>query len=112
MKRKLIGIRFVPAHGAADLEVMAPADEWAESSVWTTLANLRIHVTSSYLVRAGERLIVRAKLSEDGGTPLGQGRAAEVLNALHSALAPRLATVSALPANRQRVSGRQVVPAA
>jgi hypothetical protein len=110
MKSKSIGIRFLPAHGAADLEVMLPADEWAESSVWKTLANLGIHAESSYLVRAGERLIVRARLSEDGGAPLGQARAAEVLDGLRAALTPRRTAVSTIRPPRE--SGRQLTPAA
>jgi hypothetical protein len=114
MKRLLIGIQFIPAHGAADLEVMVPAGDWAERSIWRTLATLGIDVTSSYLVRAGERLIVRAKLSEDGGAPVDQARASEVLNALRDALTPRLATVRTIPSlTRPEPTGRrQLTPAA
>jgi hypothetical protein len=54
--------------------------------VWQALDRLGVRPLCPFLVRAGERLIVRAKLTDFDGLSLTEPRAAQLLDQLRSAL--------------------------
>ena len=88
-------IRFAGRHGTAELEVCASSREPVALRVWHALDRLRVRPLCPVLVHAGERLIVRAKLTDFDGSSLTEQRAAQVLDQLRSALAPRPAVEEA-----------------
>ena len=90
-----IRIRLTGHYAAAELEILAPSREHVALRVWQVLDRLRVRPLCPFLVRAGERLIVRAKLTDFDGSSLTEQRAAQVLDQLRSALAPRPAVEEA-----------------
>jgi len=84
-----IRIRFLQPGRSAELEVtMAPEGE-ASNKIWRTLDGLRILPWSAYLIRTPQRLVTRARLTEQDGSAVCQQRAGEVMEALRVALARR-----------------------
>ena len=81
-----IRIRFAGRYEAAELEIFAPSREPVALRVWHALDRLRVRPRCPFLVHAGERLIVRAKLTDFDGSSLTEQRAAQVLAQLKSAL--------------------------
>ena len=99
-----IRIRFAKLARAAELEVLAPTREQVAFRLWQALDHLRIRPLAPVLVHAGERLIVRAKLTDLDGSPLTQRRASQVLERLRSALALRPPASRRAPASSRRGS--------
>jgi hypothetical protein len=81
-----VRIMFSEDGGAPELEVMAPLRSDPQAKIQATLARLHVRPISEFLVCTPLRFIVRAKLTEDDGTPLGHGRTGQLVYELHRQL--------------------------
>jgi hypothetical protein len=70
------------AVGGAELELNAPLQSPAPLRLFRALASAGVTPLGDYSVRAGDRLIVHAKLSEQDGSALSRRRAGQVLRAV------------------------------
>jgi hypothetical protein len=72
--------------GGTKLELSMPLGSGAPFRLGSALARLQVNSLSRYVVRAGDRLIVHAKLSERDGSPLSRRRVGEVMTQLQRLL--------------------------
>ena len=81
-----IRMRYSNPRSPAELAVSTPLGFETTAQIWSVLHDAHVTPSRSRLIRAGERLVLAASLTEHDGSRLSQERTGEVLEALRTAL--------------------------
>src|SRR3972149_5826117 len=110
MKNSEVRIRFQEP-SVTVLEVVTGAHDGAEARIFQTVERLALRPHNPYVVRAGERLIAYAKVTDRDGSPLSAIKGAALIKSLRDVLsACRALGEDAWPA--VSVKGPDLLPAA